>query len=62
MSFNTVDFIAFFTFSVTDVFNVTNELTKLIEYIQSTDIHLFELDCKIQNTIRQTDGQMDRQI
>jgi len=31
MSFNTVDFIAVFTFSVTDVFNVTTELTKLIE-------------------------------
>jgi len=36
---------------VTDVFNVTTELTKLIEYI-----HLFELDRKIQNTIKQTDG------
>jgi len=57
MSFNTVDLIAFFTFSVTGVFNVTTRLTKLIEYI-----HLFKLDRKIQNTIRQTDGQMDRQI
>jgi len=56
MSFNTVDFIAFFTFSVTAVFNVTTELTKLIEYIH-TYIHLFELDRKIQNIIRQTDGQ-----
>ena len=55
MSFNTVDFIEFFTFSVTDVFNFTTELTKLIEYI--TYIHLFELDHKIQNSIRQTDGQ-----
>ena len=51
MSFNTIDFIVFFTSSVTDVFNVTTELTKLIEYI-----HLFELDRKIQNTIKQTDG------
>ena len=35
MSFNTVDFIAFFTFEVTDVFNVTTKLTKLIEYIHT---------------------------
>ena len=58
MCFNTVDFFAFFfTFSVTDVFNVTTELTKLIEYIVFTYTHLFELDHKIHNTIRQTDGQ-----
>jgi len=40
MSFNTVDFIAFFTFSVTDVFNVTTELTKLIETYIHTYIYL----------------------
>ena len=33
MIFNKVDFIAFFTFSLDDVFNATTELTKLIEYI-----------------------------
>ena len=35
MSFNTADFIAFFTFSVTDVLNFMTELTKLIEYIHT---------------------------
>jgi len=35
MSFNTVDFSALFTFSVTDVFNFTTELIKLTEYIHT---------------------------
>ena len=70
MSFNTVDYIAFFTFSVTDVFNLTTELIKLIEYIHTyihtyiylnyyyLFIYLFTIYLTARSrTQRQTDGQ-----